>query len=364
MMPNSSNLANDSPKIDQASRGDRNLVLGEMSGGTAIGNVEGEVNFYIYSSEGKPQFEVTPKSSVRAIPPLLPYLPNRKQQEEQLATAIQNYLNKGTLKPLVCVIHGDENQSHDQFLERLKKCTFPKYMGLDSKQSRIEDCVLTWPNDVKNLDNLELESRFFKDLAEHFIRDNSATRRATGEEINQSFCKYPVPIIIRTHLLTMDWQQQGSIILDKLLQFWQSWPNLTPEQKLIVCLSIKYQVRYGDNINQSKVEWLKNYFTQKSWQKINKQIRGQLESLSSDNFKQFDRISGIVLPELTEINRSQVENWARNEAKEFVGDEMCGKLVEEVGTIFQSTSTIPMCDLADKLTDLLKKLAVNNRGGL
>jgi hypothetical protein len=46
MMPNSSNSANDSLQIDQTVRGEHSQVLGQMSGGTAIGNVEGQIHIY------------------------------------------------------------------------------------------------------------------------------------------------------------------------------------------------------------------------------------------------------------------------------------------------------------------------------
>ena len=81
-------LAPDSPnigsQIEQNTKGDRNTSIGNMSGG--------EVNNYYVSHDGKFQAQTESKPSPKKIPSLLPYLPNRKQQDEELFDAIQNHL--------------------------------------------------------------------------------------------------------------------------------------------------------------------------------------------------------------------------------------------------------------------------------
>jgi hypothetical protein len=236
LAPDSSNIGS---QIEQNTKGDHNKIIGQMSGGTIVSD-GGQVNYYV-SHDGKFQAHTESKPSPPKIPSLLPYLPNRKQQDEELFEAIQNYLNQVPPKPLVCVIHGDEFQSHYQFLERLKKLSFPKYMDWDSNQVSLKDYELAWPSDLKKLDNLE--SRLCKDLAEKFLSRSSIKKNTIKETINQEFCEYPSPIIICTYLLTEDWQNQGDLILDRFLHFWQNWPDLTSGKRIIICLSIKYQVK-------------------------------------------------------------------------------------------------------------------------
>ncbi len=359
LAPDSSNIGS---QIEQNTKGDRNKIFGQMSGGTIISDV-GQVNYYV-SHDGKLQAHTESKPSSPKIPSLLPYLPNRKQQDEQLFEAIQNYLNQVPPKPLVCVIHGDEFQSHYQFLERLKKLSFPKYMSLDSNQLSIKDYELAWPSDLKKLDNLE--SRLCKDLAEKFLSRNSLNKDTVKEAINQAFCEYPSPIIICTYLLTEDWQNQGDIILDRFLNFWQNWPDLSPGKRIIICLSVKYQVKKKEGNKDSIFvrfwAYLINYFKLKNHQSENKKIKTKIEKLSKENFQQFSRLSGIVLPELTGVSQVYVEHWARSdEVKNFIGEEMVGKLLENITEMFQDypSDTIPMSDLAEQLTKLLKNFTAN-----
>jgi hypothetical protein len=238
-------------------------------------------------------------------------------------------------------------------------------MNLDSNHASIKDCELAWPSALKKLDNLE--SRLCKDLAEKFLSSSPIDKDTIKETINQAFCEYPSPIIIYTYLLTQNWQNQGDIILDRFLNFWQNWPDLTPGKRIIICLSIKYQVKKKDSSKDSIFirfwAYLINYFKPQNYQSENKKIRDTIKKLSGENFRQFSRLSGIVLPELTGVLQWQVENWARSdEVKSFIGEEMVGKLLKNIAEMFQNhtSDTIPMSDLAQKLTELLKDFTVND----
>jgi len=348
-------------QIEQNTKGDRNKTIGQMSGGTIISDV-GQVNYYV-SQDGKFQAHTESKPSPPKIPSLLPYLPNRTQQDKELSDAIQNHLNKVPPKPFICVIHGDEFQSHYEFLRRLKTLSFPKYINLDSTQMSIKDYELAWPSDLKKLDNLE--SRLCKDLAEK-LKLSSIKKDTIKEDINQKLCEYPSPFIICTHLLTEDWQNQGDLILDRFLHFWQNWPDLTPGKRIIICLSIKYQIRKKESNKKSIFKWIFNYFINylklNNCQSKNKKIQAELNKLKDEKFQQFNRLSGIVLPKLEGVSRKQAEDWGRSdEVKNFIGEEMVGKLIDNIAEMFRKypSETIPMSDLAEQLTKLLKNFTVN-----
>ncbi|MEG4118404.1 hypothetical protein QUA43_13135 [Microcoleus sp. N9_B4] len=304
----------------------------------------------------------------REPPSLLPYLANRSEQEFELGKAFQKFMKQIPPRPLVCVIHGDEFQSHDKFLERLQKLSLPRLLGFDFNQTVVKEYPLHWPSGLKNVD--ELSERLCKNLADSVLGRSFASL----EDINEIFCKYPAPIIIHTHLLTEDWQQQGSKILNKILEFWQNWPELTPDQNLIICLSIKYQVKRRSNSEKPGFRWLLScwtrFFRQHGCRRTNKKINDQIKALATSDLKRFPHLSLIVLSELTNISRMHVENWVRDEAtKQFVGEEMIERLIDAVREMFDSweektsSSSIPMDDLADNLTHLLKSLTVT-RGEL
>src|SRR5262245_8474365 len=50
---------------------------------------------------------------------LLPYLCNRSAQEERLKKVLREH-HDTSMRPLLCVIHGDEYECHDMFIERLR----------------------------------------------------------------------------------------------------------------------------------------------------------------------------------------------------------------------------------------------------
>jgi hypothetical protein len=108
--------------------------------------------------------------------------------------------------------------------------------------------------------------------------------------------------------------------------------------------------------------YLINCFKPKDYQSKNKKIKAEVEKLSRENFQRFSRLSGIVLPELTGVSQGQVEHWARSdEVKSFIGEDMIGDLIAQIEKMFQKypSDTIPMCDLAQLLKELLEGFTVN-----
>jgi inactive STAND/TIR domain len=315
-----------------------------------------ELSEFIFSSTGIPKFVLPIKPS---IPPLLAYLPNRKEQEEELEKALQKYLNEASLNPFICIVHGNKFQGHEQFLDRLQQRSLPELIGLDPSQGSIKRFILNLDFGVKNLD--DLESHCCKNLASQILN----SRTATPQEINQVICKHPDPVMISMHLLTEDWQNQGFIILDKILQFWQSWPDLSHEKKLIIFLSIKYQDhQYENNTSVFSIlfNFWKFFWRSRRCRKANKKMRDQLQKNAASHFQQFSRLSATVLPELMGISQGQVENWVRDEVKHVFGEDVTGKLIDKIEIIYhdwvnqRSLDKIPMNDLARKLENLLENI--------
>lgn len=354
---------NNNTQIQQDVAQNQGQAIGQMYDSQAV-SVQQEGGFFAAGNiifQDSRQGNVQPKlyQSEREPPSLLPYLPNRSEQEFELGKAIQLLLKKVLPHPLVCIIHGNEFQSHDKFLERLRKLSLPRLLGLDPKQTVVKEYCLNWPAGLKNLD--ELSERLSKNLADNVLGSSFASL----EEINATFCEYPDPIIIHTHLLTEDWRQQGFDILNKLLEFWQNWPALIAGQKLIICVFIKYQTKQSKHTEKFSLgyifSYLRSFCKRRKYQSINNKISQHIEVLNKSKNQHLNRLSCTILSELTDINRMHVENWVRSEeTRQFVGEGMIQKLVDEVKDIFYhwekqtSFDTIPMDDLAAQLTRLLK----------
>ena len=231
-------------------------------------------------------------SSRPPVPPLLPYLADRDQQEFELSKIIQQLKAIANPLPLICIIHGNELECHDQFLERLKHINLPKLFALATEQTSVKEYYINWPTRYGSID--DLHRMLTQSLAERTLDCAKADNKA----INNFFKLYPGPILIHTHLLTDDWRSGNRDIVREFLSFWQKWPELGKNQRLIICLCVKYQIKQSLGL-------LKRLYTQL----LNRKIT---EQLVKSNFSEFDRLSIAVLPKLEGITRRDVESWVLN----------------------------------------------------
>jgi hypothetical protein len=290
----------------------------------------------------------------KPIPDLLPYLPNRHEQEKKLKNEYQEYLNQGSPRPLVCIIHGDEFQTHDKFFERLKKYSVPQLLGLDRNQTAIQSYFL--PCRIMG----QLETQLCEDLANCVLGSGYSSLEA----INETFCKYPGPIIVHADLLTQHWQKDREV-LRKFLGFWEKWPDLVAGQQLIICLFVKYEKKGRKRARKLSFSWLWDYLQEilipNHHRRVNTKIYKQIKALSTSD-RQFDRVYSVVLPELDDICKVDVGIWVKSNAKQFVGEDMTQKLDSEIREMFESweretsSNRIPMEYLAGNLESILKAL--------
>ncbi|MDF5729499.1 MAG: hypothetical protein PUP92_16175, partial [Rhizonema sp. PD38] len=127
-----------------------------------------------------------------------------------------------------------------------------------------------------------------------------------------------------------------------------------------------YQIRRRKHKNNSDLislffNFVSYFLKLDRYQRVNQKIYQHIETLSLSNFDKFNRLSGLVLPELIGVNRGEVEDWVRMEyTQNVIGEVMADKLIKEIRELFHkweeqnSSNTIPMDDLADNLIKLLK----------
>ena len=303
-----------------------------------------------------------PPSQFKNVPPLLPYLANRREQEAQLSEVFVKFFRQDLSNHLVCIIHGDESQCHYNFLERMRKFSLPQCLEIDSHPQIIhKPYQLEWPAKVKDL--CELRNHLYKSLAKGVLGNSLYS----SEKINDYLNNYPEPITVYTTLLTEDLQQQGLESLNKLLEFCHHLQETITHQRLIIYISIKYKVQRKTT---RKNIWFKllsscgrDFCKEYRCQQINKKVRQYLKNLENSNLNHFHPLSLTILPELQGINQGEVENWVRSEhTKQLVGEEMIEPLIHRVREMFASweesqkisDDTIPMYDLAQELEQLLR----------
>lgn len=298
------------------------------------------------ASAKKHKFSTGPGAiQARKIPPILPYMVNRSDQVFRLEQAIKS-LNVAPSRPVVCLIHGDDRQSHDTFFERLKISTLPRLLNL-SEQISIKDYSLIWPTKV-NIDELH---QWFE---EHLRAKIVGSGQASIAEINQRLFQLRSPVIIYSPLSIYNWRKDELKSITSFLTFWQKWPNLAPNQRLFIFLSIKY-------VNQTPGV-LSRFI-----QKFSK--RAMAESLEEIAFSEFDGILGVRLPKLDAVTREEVENWIYEKVKNMLDDTMIVNFFQsEIRQIFEEwheqtgAIAIPMEELAPRLQKMLFKY-LENEGG-
>jgi hypothetical protein len=312
------------PHIDQS---------GQLVGDNQY-NANRDIYIYNSASAEKP-------ISTRDIPPLLPYLADRDDQEKELREILRT-CSQSSEYPIIFVVHGDDRQCHDMFLQRLKDVTLRKYMGLDETTS-IPAYEMPWPSRLH--DPSQLASRLRMSLADEMSLHSH--HDISSADINEILAVYPGPVLIHTHLLTDDFRHFGREALISYLRFWNDWPELIPGQQLFVFLFIKYQSPQ----KQSVIQRLTRPCVR---QKHNYMIMRHLQEAS---WTEFNRIICRVIPKLENITRSDVEKWARmDETSRFCRGQ---NVFAEIRDLFENhpPDGISMDPLDQHLIAILRKFA-------
>ncbi|MDD1465708.1 serine protease, partial [Dolichospermum sp. ST_sed5] len=111
----------------------------------------------------------------------LSYLANRSSQEFELIEAIKN---RDKSRLLVCIIHGDELQSHYKFLERMQNDFLPHVLDLDQNTTTIKIKKMMYSSEFKNLN--ELPKYLLMNLAKNFVNKINVSLEEINENLNKS----------------------------------------------------------------------------------------------------------------------------------------------------------------------------------
>lgn len=264
------------------------------------------------------------------IPALLTYRVNRKAQEERLKETYSRYDPQSPL-PVVSIIHGDDKQAHDMFLLRLANEVIPRLLNVNLSRTPITRIQLPWPTHIQKID--ELSIKLVQSISEQVLHSPNASL----EEVQNVLAAYGSPVIVEMHLLTDDWVKHKKGILEANLEFWNRWPALSPNQNLFAFLCLTHKM--------PETSWRKQLLYSVHKQRIFSQI-------ANCAFHQHNRVIGAVLPELTNISRTETEDWARQEAYEYCNGDLTS-LLSKIRSLYEKLEQIPMEILAQNLKEIL-----------
>lgn len=273
------------------------------------------------------------------IPRLLLFLPDRDEHEYEIKASLQT-LKDNRSRHLVYIMHGDENQSHDMFLERIQSVILPKWLAVGSQEIVVKNYLIRWLDTYR--DTKQLERWLLQQLSEEV----DPAHRENKSYINRAFALHPGPVMIQSHVMTSDWFNTSP--LEAFLHFWNDWPSLNSPYPLILCLSIKYQ-------DISHMGW-RQFIQHHKYQKNNSRIKEELESLNNTHYP---NLHLTILPPFANVTRGDVENWARRPDVKI----LCpfDKLLNEICDLFKGREEgIPMNALANHLEQILLKQATQS----
>jgi len=276
------------------------------------------------------------------VPDILPYLCDRSVQEGDLADALSRFDAKAN-HPLVCLIHGDETEAHDKFLERLQRYMIPMLRPRHSEQAGVQMYRVEWPAGPRNVDDMQ------RRLQISLSREVLDSALETPVAINNRLAQGLGPVAIHSHLITENWMEQGVAGLNAFMQFWQRWPELAVGQQLYIFLFIKYQMN-----NELGA------YRRGRYRRINTDIR---EQLAKYDFSRYERSTGAVMRELVGPTRTEAEDWARSDhARKFCNTDSLVDAISQYYTEWQVRQKskvfpprIPMDQLVPKLREMISR---------
>jgi len=280
------------------------------------------------------------------VPELLPYLCDRAEQEALLLRAVHAWHARGrTKRPLVCFIHGDDDEALDMFKRRLHEVTLPSLLAARATESeeplydpalgRLDDVFVPLPPCF-----IEPESPFEFLQAEVGVAVADNIYAAPGA-VADALSARNTPTLFHSNLASGDWGGDGERIVDAFLRFWGSLPDVRAGRALSF-LFFKYS-GVGAGVSAKLAE-----------------LNTRAEEFFNDLQKRFADYQGAhvaVLPKLPPITQTEAETWVRshkhfrklcrNHPLHFCNVE---RAVEEIERIYPDPlMRIPMEKLAPQL---------------
>lgn len=234
----------------------------------------------------------TPKKKVSSG--LLPYLADRDTQESLIQSALETHVGAIPQRPIAFIVHGEESQCCDMFVQRLATCTIPAYLEQLLGSNQLEWKSVRWPE--RSADEPDLPSRMqlyrravLTKLEQPLNSDAAKLMRHIGALRR--------PVVFSSILGPEIWASDEPAFIEGVIRWWAALPDIpAPSQPLVMLLSVSYPLP-----QQSVFDRL---FRARSAPSIP-------AALSKIPHPGASAISFHVLPELSSLSLGDIEDWVR-----------------------------------------------------
>ena len=292
------------------------------------------------------------------LPPYLFYLADRKKQTAKLGEAINEHEQTiSKQRPLVCLVPGEYQESHDKFKDCFVSKTLPKLYHWISDEHDVKCIELTMCDCSPDRDELQHDilNRLIEKLS-HFPPEN------TKAGVAQFLAEHGQPVIVYIDILIEDCQPVNDIIEKGLIEFWRDWPApqtdyfINQEDKQSYRLLVFMCFRYPDT-TQRRFQFT-NLCRKPS--RIRSNVTRQLNRLDkplSQSIYWF-QVGTVVLPQLEPIKKEAAIEWLLNDCKNHItsGYDTLKEMEAKIRQFYEGHSNgIPMETLAPQLQKILQE---------
>jgi hypothetical protein len=261
------------------------------------------------------------------IPPLLPYRCDRTEQYEELGDGLGAARPADSSSPLVCLVHGEEPQAVNKFLNCLREDA-GSLMGL-SPDDTMTWKEVPWPTEESRAD---IQTTFTR-RAVRSIATGADT--ASPGQVAAVIDQHPGPLILHSRVFTDDWNPERALGLRAVLDYWRKLvlaPNRPP---FLLLITVEYRE-------------IKTLFSRLAFGSRNTAVRTTISEFAA---LYRDAPNFLFIRELQDVRRYDAEQWAETEP---VQNLLSGQDIrEDLAGVYGSKGQMPMRPLAKELQNVL-----------
>lgn len=272
---------------------------------------------------------------------LITWLINRLLQRDQVRRTLQNALHAVAPRPIVCLLHGSDDECHDKFVQSIVQHQLERLMPARNAATA-QHFVLNLPPSYRSRDDLHDFLR--ADLGDRVLR----SALAPAEEINDRLTALRAPAVVQTLMRVESWSEDDRAVVYDYLRFWAAWPPLSAGQLLMIFLCIR---------EQPAPKGLFSFLARRSRPAALAQALSEFASTEggASRLPDLQSLHVSVLPELAPVSQEDAQQWAQDLAVQeyFAGQDLVGAIAQ----IYKQSgkSALPMATLHAEVAKLARR---------
>lgn len=227
------------------------------------------------------------------VPVNLPYLCDRSQQSRLLRQRLQLHLASGSIRPLLFVVHGNADEAHVAFVQRVEGSVLPDLLANTGSR---RDSLFVYLPQVEVAGTSSLASDLRLEMSGKVPQLDSGSDAQLLASMRGLRLR---SIVVVLQLSASECRRAPAKVLDAVRDYWTLFPDLPHDLMLGCMLCIKYDQEPGFG------SWLRKVAGGGS---SAEQLRKAVETLAASAANESG--SGVcVLPELRSVTRKDIDDW-------------------------------------------------------